>query len=137
MLLLLSRFSRVRLCAAPWTAAHQAPPSTGFSRQEYWSGVPLPSPKNIHRQFQIIYQKTGFLGFFFFFEQSGWEIGYQVQFLFRVIERSVMMAKLLPTANPQVCFLKEVRGSGLFEGKANHLSLKNQVLIESLVKIHS
>ena len=35
--------SRVRLFATPWTAAHQAPPSTGFSRQEYWSGVPLPS----------------------------------------------------------------------------------------------
>ena len=36
--------SRVRLSATPWTAAHQAPPSMGFSRQEYWSGVPLPSP---------------------------------------------------------------------------------------------
>ena len=36
--------SRVRLLATPWTAAYQAPPSTGFSRQEYWSGVPLPSP---------------------------------------------------------------------------------------------
>ena len=35
--------SRVRLCAAPWTAAHQAPPSMGFSRQEYWSRGPLPS----------------------------------------------------------------------------------------------
>ena len=35
--------SRVRLLATPWTAAHQAPPSVGFSRQEYWSGVPLPS----------------------------------------------------------------------------------------------
>ena len=33
--------SRVRLVATPWTAAHQAPPSMGFSRQEYWSGVPL------------------------------------------------------------------------------------------------
>ena len=43
LLLLLSRFSRVRLCATPLTAAHQAPPSMGFSRQEYWSGVPLPS----------------------------------------------------------------------------------------------
>ena len=32
------------LLATPWTAAHQAPPSMGFSRQEYWSGVPLPSP---------------------------------------------------------------------------------------------
>ena len=36
--------SRVRLLATPWTAAYQAPPSLGFSRQEYWSGVPLPSP---------------------------------------------------------------------------------------------
>ena len=36
--------SRVWLLATPWTAAHQAPPSMGFSRQGYWSGVPLPSP---------------------------------------------------------------------------------------------
>ena len=36
--------SHVRLLATPWTAAFQAPPSMGFSRQEYWSGVPLPSP---------------------------------------------------------------------------------------------
>ena len=44
LLLLLSRFSRVRLCATPQTAAHQAPPSLGFSRQEHWSGLPFPSP---------------------------------------------------------------------------------------------
>ena len=36
--------SRVRPLATPWTAAHQAPPSMGFPRQEHWSGVPLPSP---------------------------------------------------------------------------------------------
>ena len=36
--------SRVQLLATPWTAAFQAPPSIGFARQEYWSGVPLPSP---------------------------------------------------------------------------------------------
>ena len=36
--------SRVQLLVTPWTAAYQAPPSMGFSRQEYWSGVPLPSP---------------------------------------------------------------------------------------------
>ena len=41
-----SRFSCVWLCATPWTAAHQAPPSTEFSRQEYWSGLPLPSISN-------------------------------------------------------------------------------------------
>ena len=44
LLLLLSRFSRVRFCATPETAAHQAPPSLGFSRQEHWSGLPFPSP---------------------------------------------------------------------------------------------
>ena len=37
--MLLSCFSRVRLCATPYTAAHQAPPSLGFSRQEHWSGL--------------------------------------------------------------------------------------------------
>ena len=42
--LLLGRFSRVRLLATPWTTAYQALLSMGFSRQEYWSGVPLPSP---------------------------------------------------------------------------------------------
>ena len=36
--------SRVQLCASPWTAAYQAPPSMGFSRREYWTGLPLPSP---------------------------------------------------------------------------------------------
>ena len=43
LLLLLSRFSHVRLCATPQTAAHQAPQSLGFSRQEHWSALPLPS----------------------------------------------------------------------------------------------
>ena len=47
LLLLLSRFSCVWLCATPWTAAHQAPPSMGFSRQEYWSGLLFPSPSCI------------------------------------------------------------------------------------------
>ena len=44
LLLLLSHFSRVRLCVTPQTAAHQALPSRGFSRQEHWSGLPFPSP---------------------------------------------------------------------------------------------
>ena len=38
--------SHARLFATPWTAAYQAPPSMGLSRQEYWSGLPLPSPNN-------------------------------------------------------------------------------------------
>ena len=44
LLLLLSRFSCVRLSVTPKTAAHQAPLSLGFSRQEHWSGLPFPSP---------------------------------------------------------------------------------------------
>ena len=43
LLLLLSHFSCVRLCATPYTAAYQAPLSLGFSRQEYWSALPFPS----------------------------------------------------------------------------------------------
>ena len=39
--------SRVRLCATPWTVAHQAPPSMGFSRQGNWSGLPFPSPGDL------------------------------------------------------------------------------------------
>ena len=44
LLLLISHVSRVQLCATPYTAAHQAPPSLGFSRQEHWSGLSFPSP---------------------------------------------------------------------------------------------
>ena len=44
LLLLLSRFSRIRLCVTPEMAAHEAPLSLGFSRQEHWSGLPFPSP---------------------------------------------------------------------------------------------
>ena len=48
LLLLLSHFSRVRLCPALWTAAYQAPPPMGFSRQQYWGGLPLPSLKQCY-----------------------------------------------------------------------------------------
>ena len=44
---LVKSLSRVRLFAAPWIVAYQAPPSMGFSRQEYWSGVPFPSPGDL------------------------------------------------------------------------------------------
>ena len=44
---LLSRFSRVRLCATLETGAYQAPPSLRFSGQEHWSGLPFPSPENL------------------------------------------------------------------------------------------
>ena len=44
---MLGRFSRVRLFATPWTVARQAPLSMGFSRQEYWSGLPCPPPGDL------------------------------------------------------------------------------------------
>ena len=50
----LKSLSRVRLLATPWTAVYQAPPSMGFSRQEYWSGVPLPSPWPLNNTSQIL-----------------------------------------------------------------------------------
>ena len=46
--------SRVRLFATPWTAAHQAPPSMGFSRQKYWSGVPLPIAYAVIKYFNYV-----------------------------------------------------------------------------------
>ena len=57
--------SRVQLFATPWTAAHQAPPSMGLSRQEYWSGVPLPSPKWVPYKKKSNGQKSVKLSLFF------------------------------------------------------------------------
>ena len=45
--MLLTCFSHIRLCATPWTVALQAPLSMGFSRQEYWSGLPCPLPGDL------------------------------------------------------------------------------------------
>ena len=53
--------SRVRLAATPWTAAYQAPLSMGFARQEYWSGVPFPSPKPTPRHFSLMAYHFSFL----------------------------------------------------------------------------
>ena len=47
MAVLAQSLSRVRLCVTPWAAAHQAPLTVGFSRQEYWSGLPFPSPGDL------------------------------------------------------------------------------------------
>ena len=46
---------RIQLLATPWTAAYQAPPSMGFSRQEYWSGVSLPSPARAFFLFSCLF----------------------------------------------------------------------------------
>ena len=62
LLLLLSRFSHARLCETPETAAHQAPPSLGFSRQEHWSGLPLPSPMHERKGESEVTQSCPTLG---------------------------------------------------------------------------
>ena len=61
LLLLLSHFSRVRLCATPEMAAHQAPPSLGFSRQEHRSELPFPSPCNVMYTFLLLKTSKNFL----------------------------------------------------------------------------
>ena len=53
LLLLLSCFSHVQLCETPQMAAHQAPPSLGFSRQEHWSGLPFPSPMHESEKWKV------------------------------------------------------------------------------------
>ena len=52
----------VQLLATPWAAAYQAPPSMGFSRQEYWSGVPLPSPMMREGELQLWELEPGAYG---------------------------------------------------------------------------
>ena len=63
--------SRVRLLGTPWTAAHQAPPSMGISRQEYWGGVPLPSPLNSPYWFNFL--QLG-LPYTFFLKSPEWTL---------------------------------------------------------------
>ena len=58
--------SCVRLFATPWTAAYQAPLSMGFSKQEYWSGVPLPSPSGPITSWQIGGETMGIVTDFIF-----------------------------------------------------------------------
>ena len=53
LLLLLSHLSRVQLCVTPEMAAHQAPPSLGFSRQEHWSELPFPSPMHESEKWKV------------------------------------------------------------------------------------
>ena len=74
--------SRVWLLVTPWTAAYQAPPSTGFSRQEYWSGVPLPSPLLYDRQHELSALPTGtWLTLCHLISATPWEIAVSIWIL--------------------------------------------------------
>ena len=84
---MLSHFSHVQLCVTLWTVAHQAPLSTEFSRQEYWSGLPLPSPRSIVTCYYSII--IHFICCFSYFS-----------FIFHVkLENKVVVAKDLPQIN--------------------------------------
>ena len=70
----LSHFSHVQLFATPWTAAHQAPLSTGFSRQEYKSGLPYPPPSNLPDPgIEPLSLKSPVLAAGFFITSATWE----------------------------------------------------------------
>ena len=74
LLLLLSHFSHVRLFATPWTVAHQAPPSMGFPRQEYWSGLPFPSPRDLpYPRIKPMFLMSPVLAGRFFTTSTNWE----------------------------------------------------------------
>jgi len=85
-------FSRVRLLATPWTTAYQAPPSMGFSRQEYWSGVPLPSPNGVlfsHKKewnFAICNNMNGLGGNYAKWSKSDreWQIPYDIIYMWKL-----------------------------------------------------
>ena len=75
LLLLLSLFSGVRLCVTLWTAAHQAPLSTGFSRQGYWGGWPCPPPRGLPNSgTEPVPLKSLALAVGFFTNTAIWEI---------------------------------------------------------------
>ena len=71
--------SRVRLFMTSWTAPYQAPPSMGFSRQEYWSGVPSPSPKLWLRDYQILSTNSKYTELVISYNSS-WDISFPENF---------------------------------------------------------
>ena len=102
LLLLLSHFSRVRLCATPQTAAHWAPPSLGFSRQEHWSGLPFPSP--MHES-----------------EKSKWKVK---------VKSQSEVAQSCPTlSDPMDCSLPGSSVHGIFKWQKQGLSISLSLLM--------
>ena len=118
LLLLLSRFSRVRLCATPWTAAYQASLSMGLSRQEHWSGLPFPSPDISPSNFDPAYASSSLA---FCMMYSTWKLNKQGDNIqpwctpFPIWNQSVVPCSVLTVASwPAYRFLRrQVRWSGI------------------------
>ena len=70
--------SSVQLLVTRWTVAYQAPPSTGFSRQEYWSGLPLPSPVELHKKriYSLLIEMDKYVHMFVYISTMWW-VSYQ------------------------------------------------------------
>ena len=99
--------SCVQLLATPWTAAHQAPPSMGFSRQEYWSGVPLPSPLNlwiVFNQFWQILDPHLVIYCLFILSSLFWGSSYVYPKRFHVFYTSNMLFSVFFSSFWSVCF---------------------------------
>ena len=92
--------TRVQLLATPWTAAYQAPPSMGFSRQEYWSGVPLPSPETKGRE-KLMYE--------LFSQDFDWLVGThshweQHSSLLSLLTQMLLSSRNIFTDTPRIMF---------------------------------
>ena len=107
LLLLLGHFSHAQLFTTPWTAAYQAPPPMGFSRREYWSGLPLPSPKwqqsisNFIKSFLNIFDELSMLKKIYLHNTTSYfEMGTQYPTKRNLTVRSSRRAQ-----NSLICFL--------------------------------
>ena len=103
LLLLLSRFSRVWLCATPETAADQAPRSLGFSRQEHWSGLPSPSPGHESEKWKwsrsVVSNPQRGLNVYILSESASdlyWQFQWNIEYLYRSIP-SLLNAVVIQT----------------------------------------
>ena len=85
--------SRVGLLGTPWTAAYQAPPSMGFSRQEYWSAVPLPSPSGPITSWQIDQETVETVRDFIFWAPKSLQM---VTAIMKLKRHLLLARKLLP-----------------------------------------
>ena len=115
--------SHVRLFTTLWTAAYQAPPSMGFSRQEYWSGLPLPSPKPYCYQFRICGCWMNFL----------LEIYFSLWWGYRLFSKLLVQIRLLQSClgHLEECF----QGSSLFV-PANIYWYLHMYILYCLIKVN-
>ena len=99
--------SHVQLLATPWTTAHQAPPSMGFSRQEYWSGVPWPSPWSYQLMLNSIWKNSTLIHY-----KTLRKLGIEKNLIKIIYKNSQLTLKLMKnnksflskTENKDVCF---------------------------------